>query len=63
MLGDSAQDANLVREIPKQTVKVFDLVNLVAGGDGFSGRRNRGIDAATPSNRLGRLATRPLSRR
>jgi hypothetical protein len=33
-----------VREIPKQTIKVLDLADVVASGDGFSGRRNRGID-------------------
>ena len=47
MLGPSAKPANFVRQIAKHTVKVFDLVDVVAGGDGFSGRRNRGID---PSN-------------
>ena len=44
MLGPSAKPANFVRQIPKRTVKIFDLVDVVAGGDGFSGRRNRGID-------------------
>jgi hypothetical protein len=32
------------REIPKRTVKTLDLVDVVAGGDGFSSRRNAGID-------------------
>jgi hypothetical protein len=41
-----------VREIPKHAVKTLDLVDVVAGGDGFSGRRNRGIDPTT-----GRIAT------
>jgi hypothetical protein len=36
-----------VREIPKQAVKTFDLVDVVAGGNGFSGRRDRGIDPLT----------------
>ena len=44
VLGPSAKPADFVREIPKQTIKTFDLVDVVAGGDGFSGRRNRGID-------------------
>ena len=44
VLGPSAKPADFVREIPKQTIKIFDLVDVVAGGDGFSGRRNRGID-------------------
>ena len=45
----SAKAADFVREIPKRTakVKVFDLVNVVGGGDGFSGRRGRGIDPVT----------------
>ena len=29
-----------VREIAKLTIETLDLVNVVAGGDGFSGRRN-----------------------
>ena len=44
MLGPSVKSANFVRQISKQSVKIFDLVDVVAGGDGFSGRRNRGID-------------------
>ena len=44
MLGPSAQRANFVRQIAKQTVKIFDLVDVAAGGNGFSGRRGRGID-------------------
>ena len=44
MLGSSAKPANFVRQIPKQTVKTLDLVDVVAGGDGFSGRRDAGID-------------------
>ena len=39
--------SNFVREIPRQTIKTFDLVDVVAGGDGFSGRRNAGIDPTT----------------
>jgi hypothetical protein len=34
-----------VRKMPKQTIKALDLVDVVAGGDGFSNRRNRGINA------------------
>ena len=33
-----------VRELPRVSVKTLDLVDVVAGGDGFSGRRDRGID-------------------
>ena len=36
--------SNFIREIPKRTIKTFDLADVVAGGDGFSGKRNRGID-------------------
>ncbi len=47
-----ANAADFVREIPrretpKPIVKMFDLVDVVAGGNGFSGRRNAGIDATT----------------
>ena len=38
----AAKLAEFVREIPKRTIKTFDLVDVVAGGDGFSGRRERG---------------------
>jgi hypothetical protein len=49
MLGPAAKPADFVRKISKQsqTIKTFDLVDVVAGGDGFSGRRNRGIDPTT----------------
>ena len=39
-----------VRKIPapaKPEIKTVDLVDVVAGGDGFSGRRNRGLDPTT----------------
>jgi hypothetical protein len=39
--------SHFVREIPKRTIKVFDLVDVVAGGDGFSGKRNAGIHPLT----------------
>ena len=39
-----AKQAGFVREIPKPSIKILDLVDVVAGGDGFSGRRNAGID-------------------
>ncbi len=44
MLVASAKTADFTRRIPKVTYKMLDLVDVVAGGDGFSGRRNRGID-------------------
>jgi hypothetical protein len=40
----SARKVAFVREIPKRSTKTLDLADVVAGGDGFSGRRNRGID-------------------
>ena len=47
MLGPSAKPADFVRQIAKRTVKIFDLVDVVAGGDGFSGKRGRGINPTT----------------
>ncbi len=44
VLGASAKTADFTRRIPKVTYKTLDLVDVVAGGDGFSGRRNSGID-------------------
>jgi hypothetical protein len=39
--------SGFVREMPKQTIKTLDLADVVAGGDGFSGKRGRGIDPTT----------------
>jgi hypothetical protein len=36
--------AAFVREIPKRAIHVLDLVDVVAGGDGFGHARGRGID-------------------
>ena len=47
MLVSSAKPVNFVRQIPRFTTKTLDLVDVVAGGDGFSGQRNRGIDPTT----------------
>lgn len=47
VVGEAAEQSDFVREMPKQAMKVLDLVDVVAGGDGFSGRRDRGIDPAT----------------
>jgi hypothetical protein len=47
MLNASAKPLPFVREIPQRVGRVarmLDLADVVAGGDGFSGRRNRGID-------------------
>jgi hypothetical protein len=43
----AAQAGHFVREMPKSTSTRFDLADVVAGGDGFSGRRGRGINPAT----------------
>lgn len=40
----TTQSAGFVRKIPKPKIMTLDLVDVVAGGDGFSGRRGRGID-------------------
>ena len=47
VLVQSALSANFVREIGRDSVLVFDLVDAVAGGNGFSHKRGRGIDPAT----------------
>jgi hypothetical protein len=47
MFRSDVQLADFVRSIPKHKIKTLDLVDILAGGDGFSGRRGRGID---PSN-------------
>jgi hypothetical protein len=39
--------SRFVRSLPRQAIKALDLVDVVAGGDGFSGNRNRGIDPTT----------------
>ena len=43
VLVSAAPPSRFVREIPAQGMKMFDLVDVVAGGNGFSGRRNHGI--------------------
>lgn len=53
-LGPAVKAGDFVRNIPKKTITTFDLVDVVAGGDGFSGRRHRGID---PTN--GRIVDKP----
>ena len=47
VVGSSMKPANFVREVPKRTMKTLDLVDVVAGGDGFSGRRDRWIDPSS----------------
>jgi hypothetical protein len=44
VLVPGSMTSNFVRELPRRTMKIFDLADVVAGGDGFSGRRNCGID-------------------
>ena len=48
--SSAAEQAKFVREIPKRTVKVFDLVDVVAGGNGFSGLRDRRHQSDRPAN-------------
>jgi hypothetical protein len=40
----NVESTNFIREIPGPSVKTLDLVDVVAGGNGFSANRNRGID-------------------
>jgi hypothetical protein len=44
VLETSAKPVDFVRKMPRQTIRAFDLVDAIAGGNGFSGRRNRGVD-------------------
>jgi hypothetical protein len=43
----ASRTVDFVREIPKSVIKTFDLVDIVAGGDGFSGHRGASIDPTT----------------
>lgn len=47
VLQSAAPAVAFVRVMPKPAVTTFDLVDVVAGGDGFSGRRSAGIDVNT----------------
>jgi hypothetical protein len=47
ILKSAAEQPDYVRSIPRRIGKMFDLADVVAGGNGFSERRNRGIDATT----------------
>jgi hypothetical protein len=55
--------SHFVRQIPQQVIKTFDLADVVAGGDGFSGRRNRGIDPTSGGivHELRPPGSRPIS--
>jgi hypothetical protein len=44
LLGPSARTPDFVRKLVKLSIKTLDLVDVVAGGNGFAGRRDRGID-------------------
>lgn len=44
VLGQPVVQGGFVRKMPRKTVKIFDLVDAMAGGDGFSGRRDRSIN-------------------
>jgi len=43
----SSKPVTFVRQIPEPKTKMLDLVDVVAGGDGFGAARNRGIDPLT----------------
>jgi hypothetical protein len=43
----ATKPGKFVHDIPKLTIKRLDLADVVAGGDGFSNKRNRGIDPTT----------------
>jgi hypothetical protein len=58
VLETSAKPVDFVRTMPKQTIRTFDLVDAIAGGNGFSGRSNRGIN---PTN--GRPIDKPIMQR
>jgi len=52
VLNAPAKAGDFVRRIPRQEtakpiIKTFDLVDVVAGGNGFSGQRGAGIDPTT----------------
>ena len=60
MLQPSTRSKDFVRRLPKLRTKTFDLVDVVAGGDGFSGRRGVGID---PTDGKATSATPKISAR
>jgi hypothetical protein len=43
----NAKTNGFVRILPGRSIKTLDLADVVAGGDGFSNRRERGINSAT----------------
>jgi hypothetical protein len=43
----NAAPAQFIRRLPKPSIKTLDLVDLIAGGDGFSGKRGRWLDPTT----------------
>jgi hypothetical protein len=45
LLQSSPHAGDFARKIPDVAMKSLDLVDIVAGGDGFSSKRSRGIDA------------------
>jgi len=54
LLRSPQEPIDFVRTLAKLSIKTIDLVDVVAGGNGFSGRRNRGIDPT--SGRLSKTA-------
>jgi hypothetical protein len=47
VVAQNVKPSDFIRELPRPNIKVFDLVDAVAGGDGFSGKRGCGIDPTT----------------
>ena len=43
----NAAPAHFIRRLPKPSIKTLDLVDVIAGGDGFSGKRGRWLDPTT----------------
>jgi hypothetical protein len=55
VLVPNPTSASFIRSMPEWKSRVLDLVDVVAGGDGFAGRRNRGIDVTTGRPSDGRV--------
>ena len=56
----SAKSAQFRAPDSQSTLKTLDLADVVAGGDGFSGRRNAGIDSATGRRNHSRHPEEPV---
>jgi hypothetical protein len=47
VLKEAGRPTEFIRQLPKRSVRKLDLVDVVAGGNGFGTARSRGIDPAT----------------